>query len=94
MRKQKRKTIKLGEGGAAQIMELHVTCDLCINQQKEKPATFVTRATGTLFDDAARKGWRCTRAGQDICPKCLAEDGQPPVLAPEPKQGELFGGTE
>lgn len=90
MRKQKRETIKLGLGGSAQITNLHVTCDWCLNQGKERPASFVTRATGTLYDDAFRKGWKCTRAGQDICPVCLDEEGEPPVLAPEPKQRELF----
>lgn len=90
MRKQKRKTIKLGEGGAAQILELHVTCDWCVNQQKERPAAFVTRATGTLSDDGARKGWRIGPTGIDVCPQCLREAGEPPVLKLEPRQGELF----
>lgn len=90
MRKQKRKTIKLGEGGAAQIFELHVTCDWCVNQEKARPSHFVTRATGTLHDDGARKGWRIGLTGIDVCPQCLAEEGEPPVLAPEPRQRNLF----
>jgi hypothetical protein len=91
MRKQKRETINLGLAGSAQIVKIVVACDWCVNQEKERPASFTTRATGTLFTDAVRLGWRCTRSGQDICPACLAEDGEPPVLGPEPKQRELFG---
>jgi hypothetical protein len=94
VRKQKRETVNLGLSGKAQIMNLHVSCDWCLRQKKARPARFVTRATGTLFDDAARWGWRCTRAGEDVCPKCLAEAGEPPVLKPEPMQRELFDGPE
>ncbi len=90
MRKQKREKIKLGLGGSVQIVKLHVTCDWCLNEKKKRPSSFVTRATGTLFDDAVRKGWRCTRSGQDVCPACLKEAGEPPVPSPEPKQLDLF----
>jgi hypothetical protein len=61
-----------------------------VSKGTERPRSFKTRATGTLFNDAARLGWRCTRGGQDVCPAYLAEEGEPPVLAPEPKQRNLF----
>ena len=94
MRKQKREKLELPGGNHVGIFNLHVTCDWCINQQKEPPATFVSRASGTLPADAARLGWHLLACGIDVCPACALEDGlEPPTVstAPDvPVQLDLF----
>src|SRR5262245_15065927 len=104
MRRQKLKKL----AGGIRIMELHVTCDHCTNAGRGPAPEFVTRATGTLAEDAGRLGWACLTRGQDLCPACAAAEGEAPAPAPtyQPDlfrpmcaenlaiQGELFGKPE